>query len=328
MTCAACALLLLPGCDSQKPDAKSSAPVSVLEKTAEKGPVKLTVRFSPKEPRLSDYIDLDVIVSAPENIKITPPPFGKSVGEFLINDYTPNPAPKTENGVSTRDFHYKLEPVRSGQHLIGSIGVEFKDAAYAASVSVVETDPIDITVVPPDLGAEAPNLAKLAEMNAPLPLPKRPLSAAAWALIAGVALALAAFAIYWRRRGGGPVARQVVKSPEEIAREELDALLRENLPALGQFKEFYVRITGVVRRYIERTTGIRAPEQTTEEFLRDVHFRKVYAVERAERLAQFLEAADMVKYAGLQPGARQVEEAIARAQEFVGLSSAFAPMPG
>jgi hypothetical protein len=83
-----------------------------------------------------------------------------------------------------------------------------------------------------------------------------------------------------------------------------------------------VRLTGIVRRYIEATTGIRAPELTTEEFLRSIRERRVFPTERASQFAQFLEAADMVKYAAQQPGTRQVEEAIARAQEFVGLPSA------
>jgi hypothetical protein len=54
--------------------------------------------------------------------------------------------------------------------------------------------------------------------------------------------------------------------------------LAENLPARGAFKEFYLRLTGIVRQYIEGTTGIRAPEQTTEEFLRDVRSSNTFPV--------------------------------------------------
>ena len=41
----------------------------------------------------------------------------------------------------------------------------------------------------------------------------------------------------------------------------------------------------------------------------------------------FLEAADMVKYAGQTPGGREVEESVDRAREFIGMPSAMAPMP-
>ena len=86
-------------------------------------------------------------------------------------------------------------------------------------------------------------------------------------------------------------------------------------------------LTGLVRSYIERKTGIHAPEQTTEEFLRDPATGKFFVTERAARLGQFLEAADMVKYAAQQPGGRDIDESVERAREFIGMPTAFAPMP-
>jgi hypothetical protein len=99
-------------------------------------------------------------------------------------------------------------------------------------------------------------------------------------------------------------------------------LLSENLPARGLVKEFYLRLTGIVRQYVEDTTGIRAPEQTTEEFLRDMKASTAFSPERSARLAEFLEAADLVKYAGQHPEGPQIDQAIARAHEFVNLKPA------
>ncbi len=103
-----------------------------------------------------------------------------------------------------------------------------------------------------------------------------------------------------RRRKRRPIEPRR-QTPEEIAQAALALLLAENLPARGLVKEFYLRLTGIVRQYVEDTTGIRAPEQTTEEFLRDMRSRAVFPPERSVRLAEFLEAADLVKYAGQQP---------------------------
>ena len=121
-----------------------------------------------------------------------------------------------------------------------------------------------------------------------------------------------------RRRKRRPVEPRR-QTPEEIAQAALALLLAENLPARGLVKEFYLRLTGIVRQYVEDTTGIRAPEQTTEEFLRDMRSRAVFPPERSARLAEFLEAADLVKYAGQQPEEGQIDQAIARAHEFVNL---------
>lgn len=321
------AILVLAGCeDEQKHDKAAAPPASeVLEKSTEKGPVKLTVRITPKEPRLSDLLQFDVIVTAPADVTIKAPPFGKSVGEFLINDYNEKTL-KSEKDSHTQQFHYVLEPQHTGRHLVRSIGVEFTAKGDATKSGYIEAEPLDVNVTSPE-EANAADLGNLAPMNTPVELPWRLPPVWVLVLVAVGACGVIAALVYWRTRRVKTIEKVVYKSPEQIAKEELAALLAENLPARGLFKDFYVRLTGIVRRYIEATTGLRAPEQTTEEFLRDMHFRKVFPPERAEQLASFLEAADMVKYAGLQPGQRQVEEAIARAQEFVGLSSAFAPMP-
>ena len=48
-----------------------------------------------------------------------------------------------------------------------------------------------------------------------------------------------------------------------VGAEELHQLSHSGL-ADSDVKRFYVELTAIVRRYIERTTGIRAPEQTTK----------------------------------------------------------------
>jgi hypothetical protein len=91
------------------------------------------------------------------------------------------------------------------------------------------------------------------------------------------------------------------------------------LPAQGLVKEFYLRLTAIVREFIEGSTGIRAPEQTTEEFLRDERLGEVFSKSQSDSLKEFLEAADMVKYAGSLPESSQIERSIERAQEFIRL---------
>ncbi|MFY8199210.1 MAG: hypothetical protein ACOVLE_00965, partial [Pirellula staleyi] len=67
--------------------------------------------------------------------------------------------------------------------------------------------------------------------------------------------------------------------------------------------------------------GIHAPEQTTEEFLRDTRTNEYFAADQSLRLKEFLEAADMVKYAGQQPDNVQVELSILRAREFIAMKT-------
>ena len=82
---------------------------------------------------------------------------------------------------------------------------------------------------------------------------------------------------------------------------------------------FYVELTAVVRRYIERTTGILAPEQTTEEFLVEISRKETFRPEERGRLKHFLESADLVKFAAHEPRKEDLEESFERAKVFVGL---------
>jgi hypothetical protein len=119
----------------------------------------------------------------------------------------------------------------------------------------------------------------------------------------------------WRRRR---VAPEVPLSPQELAYLELQRLVEAGL-SQHDVKQFYVELTGVVRRYIERTTGIHAPEQTTEEFLHEISGGSVFSLAERERLAAFLESADLVKFAAHEPLAQDMEETFDRAKRFLRL---------
>jgi len=291
-----------------------------IERITEKGPVKLTVRITPPEPRLSDLVEMELEVTAEPDVEIRPPAFGEAVGDFLVRNYSersPTGSPSAGNR-TTRVFRYQLEPVQTGTHLLRSVAIEFVDNRASSEAkgktSLIESEPIEIKVTS-ELGDEVPDLANLEPM-----LPPQPIDASSqfwWALAPFAALAAVLLFFWRRRRKKEPSVQAIQLTPEEIAHAALARLLSENLPSMGLFKEFYLRLTSIVRNYIEGTTGLHAPEQTTEEFLREIRTKEVFPAERSIRLKEFLEAADMVKYAGQQPHSDQIELSILRAREFI-----------
>jgi hypothetical protein len=312
-------LLLLSGCSRSTPTVGVDVGKDALSRVAEKGPVRMTVRVSPPEPRLSDLVNLEIEVVAPEQIEIKAPTFGNAVGDFLVRDYHEDlSGTSSESNERTRKFRYELEPVHSGTHLIKSIVIEFVDhrdlSEEKGKVATIASDPIEVKVSTM-LDNQVPDLGQLEDMLPPQPLEHDQRYWWVWGLLLAIALLLTTFRFLRRRESR--VATERKRSPEEVAREALGALLAMDLPGRGLFKDFYVRLTGIVRVYIEETTGLRAPEQTTEEFLREMRTRATFSAERSIQLQEFLEAADMVKYAGQQPGSDQIELSIRRAQEFI-----------
>jgi hypothetical protein len=142
--------------------------------------------------------------------------------------------------------------------------------------------------------------------------PKKDLPPLSWKLAGWIALALAALAAVVF--GAWALVRFVVRkvrehrmSPIERAWVELDRLLQKGLPGRGRYKDFYVELTMVVRRYIQRRYGVRAPNLTTEEFLAEFARSESLPGARAcrsatavETLKKFLESADLVKFAGVE----------------------------
>jgi len=323
-------ILFLSGCNNTpaKTPAKDAG-VEGLERTVEKGAVSLTARVTPKQPRLSDTITFDLIVRSDPEIEIMPPTFGKGVHEFTIRDFV-KLEEKFEDGKRVRRFRYKLEAEQAGTLLIRSQQIEYVDKRSPqknGKRTFIASPPLEIEVTS-ELGDNKPDLNDLAQMADPVPLQTRWTDAVWRIVIIGGIVGLICVAILARMQmRKKKEAAVVILTPEDIARKELDALLKEKLAERGEFQNFYVRLTGIVRRYIERKTGIHAPEQTTEEFLRDPATRRTFPFERAERLGHFLEAADMVKYAAVKPGERELSESVERAREFIGMQSVLAPMP-
>jgi len=108
--------------------------------------------------------------------------------------------------------------------------------------------------------------------------------------------------------------REHFLSPIERARVELERLLKADLPGKGRYKDFYVELTMVVRRYIQRKYGIKAPHLTTGEFL---NAARTVCADSAAQLRDFLESADLVKFAGLAATPEMASEAVGCAKNYL-----------
>jgi len=149
--------------------------------------------------------------------------------------------------------------------------------------------------------------------------PEKDLPPLSWKLVGWVTVAL--LAAGFLVSGFWFLARYLVRrirehrmSPIERAWAELDRLLKKGLPGRGRYKDFYVELTMVVRRYVQRKYGISAPHLTTDEFLRE--FREEGTGNR-EELKRFLESADMVKFAGIEATPEMADSATDSARGYL-----------
>lgn len=122
----------------------------------------------------------------------------------------------------------------------------------------------------------------------------------AWAFWIGgflVAGALIAAALLWARARQRRRAMVPPVPPHVRARQKIDAALQ----LIGDPRAFCIAVSDAVRVYLEERFDLRAPERTTEEFLRDLQRTPVLTESQKSSLATFLEQCDLVKFARFEP---------------------------
>jgi hypothetical protein len=310
------------GCDesTERAGKEKEQKAEVARTEVVRGPLRVTVEVEPHPARLSDEPTLTLTLDCEQGVQVEKPPFGEAVGDFRIRDFR-EPLPETRSGRDIVRQIYVLEPLRTGQLQIDPIVVTFTDNRPQGDGAkhTAETEALTIEVTSMVEG-EVPSLDDLKGPAGPVELPEQSTSRAWWLAlgvlsVGGLGTAVGLWLLL-RRRGSQP---ERVLSPQELAYLELQRILEQEL-SQRDVKLFYVELTGVVRRYIERSTGIHAPEQTTEEFLREIGSGAVFSDAERDRLASFLESADLVKFAAHQPAAGDIETTFERAKMFIGLT--------
>ncbi len=117
-----------------------------------------------------------------------------------------------------------------------------------------------------------------------------------YALLGILILALITVAILYLRKRKKKIKKKkiITLSPEEQAMNLLDRLL--DIDSI-EGKEFYFRLSAILRNYIQGRYSINAPEMTTEEFLPRVDELGIDR-ELQQQLKDLFHATDPVKFAG------------------------------
>jgi hypothetical protein len=125
-----------------------------------------------------------------------------------------------------------------------------------------------------------------------------------WLVIAIIALAV----IYLLARllPRNPLRRFVrppapVEPAHMIALRELYRLKDEELWQKGEVKEYYSRLSDILRRYIDDRYGIMSPELTTDETVRMLQKAAVTTHDQMSLVKELLSVSDMVKFAKYLP---------------------------
>ncbi len=296
----------------------------------ERGPVIVDADIAPSPARLSDTLVLTIRVDADEKVDVKLPVVGDEISSFTVRGFE-QPLAERGNGRRVDVLKLKLEPNETGTFTVPALDVVCTDHRPEAASGpeggkpfTVTTDPLTVEVQSL-LRNEAPTLEKMKPALPPLRVPIE--SQVPWKWIGGGAVLLAlalGLALLARKKRPREQVIGPPPTPAELARREFERLIEDDALGRGELNSFYSELTLIVRRYIERSFGVAAPELTTEEFLREMRRHPAFDQVARERLKSFLESADLVKFAGMRPADGDIEESFRRGQEFAGQATPLA----
>ena len=268
--------------------------------------VGLVVDASPRGVDLGRDFYVTITLTAPSGVTASLPDLRDRFQGFRVaEDFAEEPV-TDKDGRTTSVTRWRLEPdPLARRYRLAPFAVQVGDGTFATAPVLFD---------PP--AAREPAAGDL-EIN-----PTRDLPPFSWKLVGICAAALAGLLLvlalgYFIYRKVRTIVRVHRMSPIERALYELDKLLRKGLPGRGFYKDFYVELTMVVRRYIERRYGVRAPNLTTDEFLRAAGSNAAFTQASITELKAFLQSADLVKFAGLEATPEMADGATGKARNYL-----------
>ncbi len=259
-------------------------------------PEHLLARVTPEVVKLGEPTTLELVIThAPtQRYELKTP---GDLGDF---EYLGQERKRVDGtDTSTTTILVKLSAFKLGELQTPPLELEVAAPEGAATLPAPRVKLTVASSLPADSQTKGENLY---DVKPPQELPIR-----SWrllyALAALLAFALGGYALYRYLKRPRPVvaAQEKPKDPVHVrARQALDALAAENLPAKGEFKPYYFRLSEIVRGYLGEMYGIEALESTTPELLSALNSRITPGLPMPE-VAAFAEASDYIRYAKQLP---------------------------
>lgn len=126
------------------------------------------------------------------------------------------------------------------------------------------------------------------------------------------------FLVQWlkKRKNKEELTPEQMLTPYEYAQLQITEIEKEQLWQAGKIKEYYSRLTDVMRLYLERQMGINAMESTADELIDKMHEIRL-PKDLQDRIDELLHLSALVKYAKEKPGTGQNESALKTVKDFL-----------
>lgn len=271
--------------------------------------------------RIGEQSVFRMSVTAPEDAKVEWPLIGDTiVREIEILKKSPIDT-TTSDGVSKYVEDITITSFDSGYYAIPPF--EFKVKFSDGTERIIETEALlyEVHTVDIDTTADIKFIKPIADVPVKF---SEVIPYIEWTLIIAAVVAGIFFLVRYlkkRKKQYGSFTRpKVVIPPHRAALDALYALEKEKLWQSGEVKEYYFRITSILREYISGQFGFEAVEMVTDDIFRELHRTGKCKQEDIDSAKQLFELSDLVKFAKHQPEAEEHGKTLEKAYDFVNSS--------
>jgi hypothetical protein len=262
---------------------------------------------------VGDYINYTLEVRADKNIDVATPFIRDSLKKVeIIKELAP--ISKETDNIKSTTYGFTISYYDSASVTIPPIAVRYKIKGNNEE-KIALSNPVTFTVHTVPLEQKA----DIKDVKEPLTIP---LDWKFILLIVLIVLIILATAYYFYRRykkkkAELPVKKKIIRIPAHLrAMTALNNLENEKLWQKGAVKEYHSKITGIIRSYFEERFKLPALELTTSEQMQQL--KKVLSAENILNITnEFLNNADLVKFAKFQPLPSVNEVMMQQAKEIV-----------
>ena len=267
--------------------------------------------------KVGDYINYTLRIEYDKNIGIITPLIKDSlkVADIIKLDTA---VTKEENGRMVTTIKAVLSKYDSAVVNIPPIAIKYR-TAHDSTLKTILSYPVTVLVHTLQVNPQA----EIKDVKDPVKIPLNWLLILMWVAIAAVVLGAAL--LLWLRYKKNKAAK-VVDVPKIILPAHVEALAalneleKKQLWQKGMVKEYHSEITEIIRAYFERKFDLRALELTTTEV--NIQLKeKSGAANIIDITNDFLNNADLVKFAKFKPENSVNEEMMKQALEIVNRTS-------
>jgi hypothetical protein len=311
-----CGLLLVcAGCEKDDHPGLENSEFAI-NKSYERGSFNVHLRLNKKTMTIAETVLLNFEATIESGYEVEFPEIGKVLVNFGIVDWKSFDDRLDENNNIVRSYQYRLEPFLSGNYQLPAFTfVFYKSDGSEDQKHELTTEPVDIEVTSL-LGEDRAKLV-IDDIEDVVELPGETSFLWIWLIIViAVVAAVIAIRLYLRRKRVAELVK-IYKSAHEIAYDRLRILVKDDPVKAGRIKEFYERISDILRHYIEHRFELKAPERTTEEFLFELQYTDVLSGTDKDNLKEFLTHCDLVKFAKHSPTTQQIQRTFDLVKDFI-----------